>query len=112
MDLPADETKRLPGYPTLPAVLIGRLAADRRFERRGLGELMLMNGVHRTMPDSAAAFALLVDAGDGAEDASWLIFKGYGRWRALRLQCQQCGARGAPGREGRRTCSLEATAIH
>ena len=67
LDLPPDETKRLPRYPTLPAVLIGRLAAtgthvDRRFQRRGLGELMLMNAVHRTMQDAAAAFALLVDA--------------------------------------------------
>jgi ribosomal protein S18 acetylase RimI-like enzyme len=62
VDLPTDETKRLPRYPTLPAVRIGRLAVDRRFQRRGLGELMLMNAVHRTMQDAAAAFALLVDA--------------------------------------------------
>jgi ribosomal protein S18 acetylase RimI-like enzyme len=62
VDLPPDETKRLPRYPTLPAVRIGRLAVDRRFQRRGLGELMLMNAVHRTVQDAAAAFALLVDA--------------------------------------------------
>jgi ribosomal protein S18 acetylase RimI-like enzyme len=62
VDLPPDEIKRLPRYPTLPAVRIGRLAVDRRFQRRGLGELMLMNAVHRTMQDAAAAFALLVDA--------------------------------------------------
>jgi ribosomal protein S18 acetylase RimI-like enzyme len=62
VDLPPDEAKRLPRYPTLPAVRIGRLAVDRRYQRRGLGELMLMNAVHRTMQDAAAAFALLVDA--------------------------------------------------
>jgi ribosomal protein S18 acetylase RimI-like enzyme len=62
VDLPTDETKRLPRYPTLPVVRIGRLAVDRRFQRRGLGELILMNAVHRTMQDAAAAFALLVDA--------------------------------------------------
>ena len=62
VDLPTDETKRLPRYPTLPAVRIGRLAVDRRFQRRGLGELMPMNAVHRTIQDAAAAFALLVDA--------------------------------------------------
>jgi ribosomal protein S18 acetylase RimI-like enzyme len=61
-DLPPDETKRLPRYPTLPAVRIGRLAVDRQFQRRGLGELMLMNAFHRTIQDAAAAFALLVDA--------------------------------------------------
>ena len=62
VDLPPDEARRLPRYPTLPAVRIGRLAVDRRFQRRGLGELMLMNAVHRTIQDAAAAFALLVDA--------------------------------------------------
>jgi ribosomal protein S18 acetylase RimI-like enzyme len=62
VDLPPDETNRLPRYPTLPAVRIGRLAVDSTFQRRGLGELMLMNAVHRTIQDEAAAFALLVDA--------------------------------------------------
>ena len=62
VDLPPDEARCLPRYPTLPAVRIGRLAVDRRFQRRGLGELMLMNAVHRTIQDAAAAFTLLVDA--------------------------------------------------
>jgi ribosomal protein S18 acetylase RimI-like enzyme len=62
VDLPPNEAKRLPRYPTLPAVRIGRLAVDQRYQRRGLGELMLMNAVHRTIQDAAAAFALLVDA--------------------------------------------------
>jgi ribosomal protein S18 acetylase RimI-like enzyme len=62
VDLPPDEIRRLPRYPILPAVRIGRLAVDRRFQRRGLGELMLMNAVHLTIQDVAAAFALLVDA--------------------------------------------------
>ena len=60
--LTLEEVKRLPRYPILPAVRIGRLAVDRRFQRRGLGEPMLMNAVHRTMRDAAAAFTLLVDA--------------------------------------------------
>jgi ribosomal protein S18 acetylase RimI-like enzyme len=71
IDLPPEITKRLPRYPTLPAVLIGRLAVDRRFQRRGLGELMLINAVHRTMQDSAAAFALLVDAKNDQAVAFW-----------------------------------------
>jgi len=62
VDLPPDETKRLPRYPTLPAVRIGRLAVDQRFHKRGLGAALLMNATDRTMPAHAAAFALLVDA--------------------------------------------------
>jgi ribosomal protein S18 acetylase RimI-like enzyme len=62
VDLPPDDAKRLPRYPTMPAVRIERLAIDPRFQRRGLGELMLINVVHRVLQDAAAAFALLVDA--------------------------------------------------
>ena len=61
-DLPPEETKRLPRYPTLPAVRIGRLAVDEKFHGRGLGASMLMNAVHGTLQDAAAAFMLLVDA--------------------------------------------------
>ena len=75
VDLPPDEAKRLPRYPTLPAVRIGRLAVDRRFQRRGLGELMLMNAVHRTVQDAAAAFALLVDA---KNDQAAAFYQRYG----------------------------------
>ncbi len=63
-DLPPDVTKRLPRYPTLPAVRIGRLAVDLQFQKRGLGVAMLMNAVDRTMAGAAAAFALVVDAKD------------------------------------------------
>jgi ribosomal protein S18 acetylase RimI-like enzyme len=75
VDLPVDEAKRLPRYPTIPAVRIGRLAVDQRFQRLGLGELMLMNAVHRTIQDSAAAFALLVDA---KNDQAVAFYQRYG----------------------------------
>jgi ribosomal protein S18 acetylase RimI-like enzyme len=75
IDLPPEDAKRLSRYPTLPAVRMGRLAVDRRFQRRGLGELMLMNAVHRTMQDAAAAFALLVDA---KNDAAVVFYQKYG----------------------------------
>ena len=75
VDLPPDEAKRLPRYPTLPAVRIGRLAVDLRFQRRGLGELILINAVHRTMQDAAAAFALL---GDAKNDQAVAFYRRYG----------------------------------
>jgi len=75
VDLPPEEGKRLPRYPTLPAVRIGRLAVDQHFQRRGLGELMLMNTVHRTIQDAAAAFALLVDA---KNDQAVAFYRRYG----------------------------------
>lgn len=62
VDLPPEETKRLPRYPTLPAVRIGRLAVDERFQGRGLGAALLMDAAARTLRTDAAAFTLLVDA--------------------------------------------------
>ena len=62
VDLPPDEIKRLPRYPTVPAVRIGRLAVDRRFQGRGLGAALLADAAARTLKADAAAFTLLVDA--------------------------------------------------
>ena len=61
-DLPPDETKRLPRYPTVPAVRIGRLAVDQRFQGRGLGAALLADAAARALKADAAAFTLLVDA--------------------------------------------------
>src|SRR5271157_4959758 len=60
--LPPDETRRLPRYPTVPAVRIGRLAADRRFQGRGLGAAMLADATARAVQADIAAFMLIVDA--------------------------------------------------
>ena len=62
VDLPPDETKRLPRYPTVPAVRIVRLAVDRKFQGRGLGAALLANAATRTLNANAAAFTLLVYA--------------------------------------------------
>ncbi len=61
-DLPPEETKRLPRYPVLPAVLIGRLAVDRRFHGRGLGSALLADAAGRVMQADPAVFTILVDA--------------------------------------------------
>lgn len=63
-DLPPDEAKRLPRYPTMPAVRIGRLAVDRQFQGRGLGKALLADIAVKAMTAAPASFALLVDAKD------------------------------------------------
>jgi GNAT superfamily N-acetyltransferase len=62
VDLPPEETKRLPRYPTLPAVRIGRLAVDQKFQGCGLGAALLADAAHRAIHSEIAAYALLVDA--------------------------------------------------
>jgi ribosomal protein S18 acetylase RimI-like enzyme len=62
IDLPPDETRRLPRYPTVPAIRIGRLSVDERFQGRGLGAALLADAAVRPLKADAAAFTLLVDA--------------------------------------------------
>lgn len=63
-DLPADVGKKLPRYPTLPTVPVGRLAVDLDFQGRGLGGALLADALTRAVRAEIAAFALLVDAQD------------------------------------------------
>lgn len=60
--LPDDESKRLPRYPTVPAVRIGRLAVDKRFRGCGLGGALLADAAGRVVRVPPAVYALVVDA--------------------------------------------------
>lgn len=61
-NLPPEDAKRLPRYPSLPAVRIGRLAVDRRFQGRGLGKALLADAAIKAIAAAPASFALLVNA--------------------------------------------------
>ena len=63
-DLPEATRKKLPRYPTVPAVRIGRLAVARDFLRIGLGAALLADAVARSMNSDIAVYALIVDAKD------------------------------------------------
>ena len=65
-ELPAAVAKRLPRYPLIPATLLGRLAVDRRYQKQGIGEFLLLDALHRALVQSVeiAAAAVVVDAID------------------------------------------------
>ena len=63
-DLPASTGKKLPRYPTVPAVRMGRLAVDRAFKGKGLGGALLADALYRAAHSEIAAFAMMVDAKD------------------------------------------------
>lgn len=65
-ELPPSIAARLPKYPLVPATLIGRLAVDKRFRGRGIGELLLMDALARCLVVSrqVASAAVIVDAKD------------------------------------------------
>lgn len=68
-DLPASIGKKLPRYPTVPAVRMGRLAVDQEFTGQGLGGALLADALERAARSEIAAFALMVDAKDEAAAA-------------------------------------------
>lgn len=68
-DLPASKGKKLPRYPTVPAVRMGRLAVDRAFQGQGLGAALLADALDRSARSEIAAYALMVDAKDEAAAA-------------------------------------------
>ena len=63
-DLPSNVAKRLPRYPSVPAVRMGRLAIDQGFKGQGLGGALLADALARAASSEIAAYALLVDALD------------------------------------------------
>lgn len=76
-DLEASTSKKLPRYPLLPAVLLGRLAVDTGYQGRGYGEFLLLDAMKRCLElsDRLAAVAMLVDAiSQGAAS----FYKDYG----------------------------------
>jgi len=62
--LPAAQARKLPRYPSIPAVRMGRLAIDRRFKGAGLGAAMLFDALDRAARAEIAAYAMVVDAKD------------------------------------------------
>ncbi len=68
-DLPASIGKKLPRYPTVPAVRMGRLAVDRAYKGQGLGGALLADALDRAARSKISAYALMVDAKDIAAAA-------------------------------------------
>ena len=61
-NIPTGFRKKLPRYPTVPAVLMGRLAVDGKYSGFGLGSLLLADALKRISKAEIAAYALIVEA--------------------------------------------------
>jgi len=82
--LPDNVTKKLPYYPEVPTVLIGRLA--RHNDAPGTGRLLLIDALRRSwnMSKEIASFAVVVDA---KNDDALRFYKKFG---FLTLQNTSC----------------------
>ncbi len=66
VDLEASTAKRLPRYPLLPAILLGRLAVDSGQQGKGYGGLLVSDALKKALAASkqVASVAVVVDAID------------------------------------------------
>lgn len=64
-NLPARAAKRFPNFP-IPVARLARLAVDREFQRRGLGEDLMMDALNRVLRASGdiGIVAMLIEAKD------------------------------------------------
>ncbi|WP_309741114.1 GNAT family N-acetyltransferase [Chamaesiphon sp. OTE_20_metabat_361] len=77
IELDESTAKKLPRYPLLPAILLGRLAVDSRYQGKGYGGFLLLDAMKRCLELSTqlAAVAMVVEAiGQGAVS----FYKDYG----------------------------------
>jgi GNAT superfamily N-acetyltransferase len=65
-ELPEALRRRLPRYPKIPVTLLGRLAVHTRYQGQGIGRLLLVDALHRSVLQAAeiASMAVVVDAID------------------------------------------------
>lgn len=69
VDLPANLARKLPTRP-IGATLIGRMGRDQSLRGRGIGEMFLMDALHKSWQASklVSCWAVVVDAKEGARD--------------------------------------------
>ncbi|MDN7695887.1 GNAT family N-acetyltransferase [Burkholderia cenocepacia] len=73
-DLPHAIARKLPRYPAIPVVRMGRLAVDQAYRGRRLGAALLVNALQRAAKSEIAAVALTVDAKDETAAAFYRHF--------------------------------------
>lgn len=56
--------KKLPRYPSIPTLRMGRLAVDQAIKGQGLGAALLADALDRAIHSEIAAYALVVGAKD------------------------------------------------
>jgi ribosomal protein S18 acetylase RimI-like enzyme len=75
LDVAPAAVKKLPRYPLVPAVRVGRLATAETHRGRGIGAGLLLDAASRAFRSEIAAFAIVVDAKD---DAAAAFYRRYG----------------------------------
>ena len=73
-EVPTALARKLPRYPSVPAVLIGWLARDQRYSGRGLGEALLWDAIRTVASAPIGAHAIFADAIDDRAASFYAAF--------------------------------------
>jgi predicted GNAT family N-acyltransferase len=75
--IPEEIAKKLTRMPDVPATLVGRLARSTGFRAQGIGEILLIDALKRSLANSklVASWTVIVDAKDANAEA---FYKKYG----------------------------------
>lgn len=75
--IPEEIAKKLTRMPEVPATLLGRLARSTVYKGQGIGEILLMDALKRSLANSAhvASWAVVVDTKD---ESANVFYKRYG----------------------------------
>ncbi len=74
--LPDDAARKLPKHP-VPVVLLARLAVDQSAQGKGLGEVLLLDALQRSLNLSAGLGVYAVEV-DELDDAAAAFYRKYG----------------------------------
>jgi GNAT superfamily N-acetyltransferase len=66
--LSLERAKRMPRYPVLPAILLGRLAVSTAHRGLGLGAALVADAIQRATGSDVIGFAMVVEAKDAAAE--------------------------------------------
>jgi ribosomal protein S18 acetylase RimI-like enzyme len=76
--IPQTYIKQVPASYNAPAILLGRLARDRKFAGKGLGESLLMDALFRSYRISEKSIGAMAVVVDPINDSALKFYEKYG----------------------------------
>ena len=74
--IPGEIKAKLPKYPEVPAIRIGRLAVDKSMHRNKLGSELLANAIHRSIRNVTTGWAMMIV--DAKNEQAAAFYKKFG----------------------------------
>ena len=81
--------KKLPRYPLVPCILLGRLALDEGYQQKKMGGFLLMDALHRSWENSknVASVGVVVDAYNDTGPRFQPHTTNLFHWRTIPINC-------------------------